>query len=468
MRFDASTHPKQLSWLQATTASTWQKILNIKTGLGSVTPDHSLRITITVVAKETSTTIDQVGTKYHWLHESAAKKASYNTVKDVQDELYRKYGPAKKVPDKYSNLDFIYETWNASQLEELCGGALDDEEREIIQKYTPTTSVEYGYTAKLWSDFNNNLGLRTKVLSSGIQLAANNMPQGETMLVPLVRNIGRQHQVHFLIHFDNYTPDLGRKGFHRELTDFSKSIARHIVETHLSKMRYLLKANTGTSPDLVRELAIDDWKTEMLNHESEQPLKLQSKHFFLPVERVSITSAPTREQDVIALFHQLIAGGVIRGLNMMSTNERFTYDGLFKIAFDLEPELYVYNEDTNPLGVPIESAKALNGRVTAPRVLEYKFSLDGLIEEFDSQDKNIKDIDLCVAWTTGELYKEKYGILSLLIPENADQRQYHGITHMLVDAESGAKYCDLIILSELIEFLNDGKKESESQRIKYE
>jgi len=468
VRFDASTHPRQLSWLQATTASTWQKILNVKTGLGSVTPDNSLRVTITVISKGKSTNIEQVGTKYPWLHENSAKKASYNTLIKAQDDVYKKHGPGRKMPDKYSNLDFIYETWDASQLLALCGSALDEEEKEILQKYTPTTSVEFGYTAKLWSQFNEALGLRAKVLSSGIQLAANNMPQGETMLVPLTRNIGRQHQVHFLIHFDNYTPDLGRKGFHRELTDFSKSIARHIVETHLSKMRYLLKANTGTSPDLVRELAIDDWKTEMLTHETEQPLKLQSKHFFLPVERVSITSVPTREQDVIALFHQLIAGGVIRGLNMMSTNERFTYDGLFKIAFDLQPELYIYNEDTNPLGVPKETANALSGKVTAPRILEYKFSLDGLVEEFDSQDKNIKDIDLCVAWTTGELYKEKYGIVSLLIPENADQRQYHGITHVLVDVESGAKYCDLIILSELIEFLNDAEKEAEAQRVKYE
>lgn len=152
---------------------------------------------------------------------------------------------------------------------------------------------------------------------------------------------------------------------------------------------------------------------------------------------------------------------------MMSTNERFTYDGLFKISFDLPSEIYTYNEDTNPLGVPSETAKALEGKITAPRVLEYKFSLDGLVEEFDSQDKNIKDINLCVAWVTGDLYKEKYGIVSLLIPENADQRQYHGITHELVDIENGAKYCDLIILSELIDFLNDQKGYAEMQRVKY-
>jgi hypothetical protein len=174
------------------------------------------------------------------------------------------------------------------------------------------------------------------------------MPQGETILIPLNRNIGRQNQLHFLIHFDNYSPDMGRKGFHRELSDFAKTVSRIIAESHLSKLRHLLKANTGVAPDLVREMKIGDWKKEMLEHEAKEPLVLKSEHFFKPTERVSITSAPTREQDVIALFNQLIAGGVVRGISVMSTNERFTYDSLFRVGFDLDSSLYVYG-DTNPL-----------------------------------------------------------------------------------------------------------------------
>jgi hypothetical protein len=152
----------------------------------------------------------------------------------------------------------------------------------------------------------------------------------------------------------------------------------------------------------------------------------------------------------------------------MSTNERFTYDGLFKITFDLDTELYLYDSEKNPLGVPSAVAVALSGKVTDPRVLEYKFCLDGLVEDFDNQDKNIRDIDLCVVWTTGDTYKERYGITSLLLPENADQRQYHGITHVLSDLESGAKHCDLIVLSELMEYLNNAALTATHQRTKYE
>lgn len=470
VRFDDSTHPKRLDWIGASTAETWSKILDIKTGLGSVLEDTNTRIRIEVMRSKTSSAISHVGTSYFWLHELAAKKATFKELASMADSLHAKHGSGYKMPDKYNNLDFIYETWTGEELKTLLAHSLDQEELEVIAKYGPIVSVEFGCTAKLWTNFNESLGLRTnyRVLNPGIQLAANNMPQGDVIQVPLARYSGRQNQVHFLIHFSNYTPDLGRKGFHRELTDFAKSVSKTLMEAHLSKFRSRLKANTGIAPDLLRELAISDWKKDMVKHEEAEPLKLRNEHFFKPTERVSITSRPTREQDVIALFHQLIAGGVIRGLNVMSTNERFTYDGLFRIAFDMKPEIYVYSPSSNPLGVPTDTASALNGKITDPRVLEYKYSLDGLIEDFDEQNKNIKDIDLCVCWVTGELYKERYGITSLLLPENADQRQFHGVTHVLTDLDAGTKVCDLIVLNELIDYLNDQNATAALQRSKYE
>ncbi|MBX9821913.1 MAG: ATP-binding protein [Afipia birgiae] len=470
VRFDDRTHPKKLNWIQAENAQVWLKILSIKTGIGSIVPNDAVEITIKVHHNGVETATSAQGTKYFWLHDSAGKKATFRELAKAAEAAFNKFGTGGKLPDRYSSLDFIYETWTAAELKNLLAASLDAEEIEILDRHTPTVSVEFGYTARLWQQFNESLKLRPsyRVLTSGIQLAANNMPQGETIQVPLNRNIGRQNQVHFLMHFEDYTPDLGRKGFHRELTDFAKSISRSITEIHLSKFKPQLKANTGVAPDLVREMQISDWKKDMLNHEAEKPLVLTNPHFFAPTERVSITSTPTREQDVIALFHQLIAGGVIRGLNVMSTNERFTYDGLFKIAFDLVEEIYSYDQVKNPLGVSPEVVAALKGRITDPRVLEYKFSLDGLVEDFDSQDKNIKDIDLCIAWTTGTAYKERYGITSLLLPDNSDQRQYHGITHVLTDLETGSKHCDLIVLSELIAFLNERDSTIEEQRKKYD
>jgi len=470
VKFDESTHPRRLDWVKADEAEKWLSILFIKTGFGSVIPDPNINIKITVKAPKGTTTSEKIGTGYLWLHTSANKKSSVRAIIEAAKQSYDKFGAHRTLPDRFRNLDFVYDSWNEQELAELIANSLDSEGQDVLKKHNPIVSVEFGYTAKLWGRFNDSLNIRSgyKVLNPGIQLSANNMPQGETLTIPLNRNIGRQNQIHFLVHFDNYSPDMGRKGFHRELTDFAKNVSRLITETHLSKLRTYLKPNTGVSPDLIREMKIGDWKKEMLNHEQKQPLILQSNHFFKPTERVSVSSMPTREQDVIALFNQLVAGGVIRGMSMMSTNERFTYDSLFKVIFDLDPSIYTFDSQQNPLGVPSETAVALHGRITDPQILEYKFSLDGLIEDIDSHDKNISDLNLCVAWETGALYQERYGITSFLIPENSDQRQYHGITHALTNLESGAYHCHLIILSELIAYLNDPETEAQNQRAKYE
>src|SRR6266481_548952 len=226
VRFDENTHPRKLGWIRADTAAQWSKILSIKTGLGSIVRDKLIQVTVTVRAMNKVTTLTTQGTSYLWLHEEATKKASFQELQKEQELLLNKFGAGRKMPDKYQKLDFIYATWTADELESLLK-TTDEEELDVIAKYSPTVSVEFGYTAKLWNRFNETtLGIRSgrKVLTSGIQLAANNMPQGEVIQVQLNRNIGRQNQVHFLIHFNNYTPDLGRKGFHRELIDFSKSV----------------------------------------------------------------------------------------------------------------------------------------------------------------------------------------------------------------------------------------------------
>lgn len=471
VKFDDTTHPKKLDWIQASTAEAWQKILSIKTGLGAIKANDNINVKIEVFdSKGNKTDIYKLGISYYWIHKECNKKAKYSDIKETEKKLFEKHGGNFRHPDKINNLDIVFDTWDTTQITIHLGKNLDADELAIIEKHTPTISFEFGYTAKLWQKFNENLGVRTnyRVLQSGIQLAANGMPQGEPIQIPLNRNTGRQNQIHFLFHFDNYSPDLGRKGFHRELTDFAKEISKKITDSHLNSIRARLKANTGVAPDLIREQQIEDWKKEMLAHEFSMPLTINSPHFFLPTQKISITSAPTREQDVIALFNQLLAGGVIRGIRVMSTNERFTYDGLFKISFDLPIETYEYDPIKNPLGVSKEIAEQMHNVVTTPRVLEYKCSLDGLIEDFETGDKNVKDIDLAIVWRTDELYKGNFGITSLLIPENIDLRQYHGITHIITDYNSGNRIIDLIVLEDLINSLNNAEEVIAVQREIYE
>jgi hypothetical protein len=306
------------------------------------------------------------------------------------------------------------------------------------------------------------------VARPGIQLAANRMPQGDVIQVPLTRYIGRQNQVHFLIHFENYTPDLGRKGFSKPLVDFASDLARAIVQQQVPTLRDNMKRDTGAAPDLGRQMALDEWKKEMTAHELSHPLVIDSEHFFHPTRKISITSQPTREQDVIALFHEMLSGGVIRGIRVLATNERLTYDSLCRISFEGDRELFEYDEGKNPLGIDGSVLEELLGKVTDAKVLEYKFSLDGLMNDLDAQEKNINDLDICVAWEMGEAWQENYAIQTLLIPENIPIRNFHGATHLLQDPNSGATQASLIILKDLVDVLLEPEAAYERQRELYE
>ena len=86
---------------------------------------------------------------------------------------------------------------------------------------------------------------------------------------------------------------------------------------------------------------------------------------------------------------------------------------------------------------------------------EYKYSLNGLIEDIESGVKNTNDIDLVVAWESGDRYRDNYIIESLLIEGNEGLRRYHGVTHHLHDANTNEYVCDVILLKDLILYLND-------------
>ncbi len=475
LKFDKSTHPRELKWLVASKAENWFKVLSVKTGLGAFTSNDKIHINISVVDEHgNKTEYSNVGTGYYLAHTAVTKAVSVKEITDKEAELFKKKGRDFNLPLKFKNLDAIYQRWDHSELLNMAKNGqikFTEEEKEIIEKHNPGIYVVYVYSLKIWEAINTKLNVRkgVSILYGGIQIAANNMPQGETIQIPLNRNTGRQNQIHILIHFDKCSPDLGRKGFQSDIVEFAKELSKKIADGPLLKIKRCLRVNTGSTPNLKRETKVDDWKKEMSEHESSNPLEIINENFFFPSKKISITSLPTREQDVIALFNQLLAGGVIRGLRVMATNERLPYDGLIRVVLDPPKEHYTYDEEQNPLGADESVIDDLELPFSSsPRIIEYKYSLDGLIEDIENGNKNSNDISIVVCWETGEEYKQNYHIISLLDPDNLNYREYHGITHTMMNLNTNQKEMDLIVLSELIKFLNNPKSTIKAQIEKYE
>ncbi|PAU80379.1 ATP-binding protein [Halovibrio salipaludis] len=460
-----STRPKDLSWYSATTPEQWLYLLLIKTPLGSInSPDTSrknIKFNLTVKDKYgQKRTLDDQDAEYLFPHKKI--KASLN-LKDVfkyQDSVIRSGGDPSNLPARFNKSNGIYEFFDTSEVQSIRG----DEDQSLINEYSVEAYGYFTYSTSVWDQFNDDLANLRKgyrVLRGGLQLANNNMPQGELIAIPLTSNIGLQNQCHIIVHFKGADLDLGRKGFQPELKELGEKIAVSIVN-RFKKWKRLLKSDSGAKEEISKEIELHDWIKEQENHETQKPLQITNKNFFQPINEISIISEPQSEQDVIVLFNQLIAGGVIRGIHLLATSQSKQYDGVFRFIAKEPLDNHVFEKEKNPLGV--QELHFDTAYASAPKILEYKYNLDALIHEFESEYKNEKDIHLAVAWKMGTEWQRNYDIISFLDLNNLHRRDFHGLTHSL---NSGTTKFYVIILEELIQYLNDIEATQEYQRHYY-
>ena len=449
--------PKKLDWLSASSFEQWNAILRLKTPLGGIyfekeTP--TFKCHLTVVDESGNKSVGEVDDcEYLYPHTVISTCIALDKIQAEQRSFLEKNKDVSKLPDKYKNLNGIYKYWTVEDVERDFTSKLDEDQARLIGVYKVSCYGFFCYSIDIWDSFNDEkLGIRKgeKILRGGLQLATNSMPQGELILIPLKRHMYYQNVSHVVVHFEKVDPDLGRKGFQPELEGLAKNIAVAAVNHFLVWRKYLRK-ETGASPDIVGHKNISDWIHDSVIHEKAEPLSILGTDVFLPTSEPSITSKPLNEQDVIALFNQLLAGGVIRGVRIMETSSYNQYDGIFRLCLKEPIGHYVYNKVKNPLGLRMDKCEPY---LSAPQILEYKYSFDALIEEIEKDEKSEKYIELVIAWKMGDGWHARYEITPLLHFANIHHRYFHGGTHLIKNALTGDVVFPAIILSELIEYIN--------------
>jgi len=456
--------PRELSWIGATRAAQWSVILKIKTPLGGIYFSGSPPRTICHLE-----VIDKDGTKseetiqpceFIYPHKVFGQCVDLREIKKAREQLSEAHKDPTYLPAKYKKLNGIYSTWFTDNLlEDESFSRYDAEQRQLISGLKIQVYAFFCFSTSLWDQYNDKVAqLREgmRILRGGIQLATNYMPQGETLTIPLTRNIGYQQTTFCIVHFSNADPDLGRKGFQPELENLSGDLSRTVV-TIFQGYLDLLKKDVG-APLITLDAQKHKWVKEQEEHASQHPLILKGKGLFMPTEEVPIKSTPLFEQDVVALFNQLLAAGVIRGIKILSTSEHKLYDGIYMIDMAEPFYRFIYEKNTNPLGVPHELF-SVGHIISAPQILEYKYSVDGLMREFEKEEKYPGHINLVVAWEMGNEWQKRYEVTSLLDLDNIHHRHFHGVTHELRQTGAGAHVFYALILSELIDYLCKPEKE---------
>ena len=468
--------PQRLDWLNANTANQWSAILRIKTPLGGIyfgAEPSKIQCALQVIDENgEETTKDFKDCKYLFPHEVFENCCKLDELRAAQYALINKGKDARRLPSKYYKLNGLYKYWDTDSFISENGDfseRLDDDEKKLACQYNLKCYGFFCYTLQMWDTYNDPiLGIRkgAKILTGGLQLATNTMPQGDLILIPLNRNIGYQHTTHVVIHLDQADPDLGRKGFQPEIQKLAEEISTYIVNSFLV-WRGHLKRITGAPLDIADRKDIHDWIRDLETYEEQNPLIITREDAFLPLMEPSITAEPQSEQDAISLFNQLLAGGVIRGVKLMATSQHNQYDGVFRFHLGNSFENYGFDKDKNPLG--LESSRIPQEEYsTDPKVLEYKYSFDALIEELEKRTKNDRHIDLVVAWEFGEKWQNRYDVVPLLHYENLQHRDFHGGTHLVTNPSTGDVVFRVVILSELINYLNEPDSVQEYQAQTYE
>jgi hypothetical protein len=470
--------PRSLKYFIAKDAETWLSILRAHTPLGGLylcgDKPPAMRISVEVVGgnPEITSTESLHEPKYLYPHEVLGRTADLREFLKDQKARVERGLDVSKVPAKFSNLNGVWGEWTGQDIlsnRSPIKPRLDDTEKELISELQAQVYTFMAFSTDLWDDYNDNkLHLRKhgRILSGGLQLSTRHMPQGHPITLPLTNNIGFQNITHVIVHFQTAEPDLGRKGFQPEHTTLAEKLAVSSVTAFRHYFDRLLRKNTG-APALMQEVKLEKWIEDQKEHEKAFPLVVTGVGLFAPEEKLAIRSFPLVEQDVVALFNQMLTSGVIRGIQLLASSQFNQYDGLYRIQMSPPFDKYI-RSNTNPLGVDGEHFSNVDEPIiSSVPILEYKYSLDALMEELDNGQKNADDIGLAVCWEVGELWQKNFDVLSFLDDENVHHREQHAVTHQLNHGVSRLPAFQVIALKDLVSYLQNPAAESARQHELY-
>lgn len=472
----SNIRPKSLAWTGATTAKQWMVLLRLLTPVGGIylcgQAPPKIGVEIEVVDPEGNVTTEALeAPSYLYPHTVIAQSADLRDFIADQKKRAEKGQDISKLPPRFTKLNGLWGEWTGA---EILGDVksdcpirprLDADEQALARDLGIKIYVYLAFSTDLWdalSDKTFSLRQGMRVLRGGLQLATKHMPQGMALTIPMTNNIGFQNLAHVIVHFENAEPDLGRKGFQPETVQLAEKLSVSAV-TAFRQRNHLLR-KPGVANIFGSEVKIQEWIREQEDREKTHSLTISGKGLFMPTEELPIRSEPIVEQDVVALFNQMLSSGLIRGVQLISSSQYKQYDGLFRVFMERPYDKYILDE-LNPLGIEGEMFASDPESLRTPvKVLEYKYNLDGLIEELQTEIKVVGDIGLAVAWEMGSKWSQMFEVTSLLDPENVHHRQIHGTTHRFTHSVSGAHAFDAIILKDLINVLRNPEQEVARQK----
>lgn len=262
-------------------------------------------------------------------------------------------------------------------------------------------------TRNLWKDIcnKNNLFIKNNkgevieyLYKGGIYTATKGMPTGIELDNPTTGYSAYWPHFYIIFEDDSIVFDLGRKTIPPKIKRLLKEIAKTLFNEFLPYIKYVT-----TDPDVVLGTT-----TTIQQYERSKMFDLIQKLPDLKIDKIPYLKNPDgQEGAIVAIFHELIGAGILRGYYSLKTGYKQTYDlwALYKINIDLVGE----NCST--------MANIKDNIIEYPCVIEFKYKAESILDDFEENIKFFTDIDLIVCWDLDEINFSKQGVEVELIAE---------------------------------------------------
>lgn len=347
------------------------------------------------------------------------------------DDYFSKYPertePPKSEKGKY---EALFVKWNTDKIESTLfnKGNIEDKESAryghylFTKSHFPSIYAMFTHSQRVWRerlDQGYSSDKRRRFWRPGIQVVTQQMPTGQVQEVSLPFRAGNRDRFFMLVELPGAKPDYGRKGFSASINSYVQFVASELILDYFMRSRALLRPTSiAHGPTAVDAEAAADQRVLQAQALPE-----------LGVSTFSFKKEPEYENDVIALFSEMVARDHIRGFEILSVSSPAQYDGIVNYKFTKNPDRLIYHATSNPLGITKSHIAKTD---LLGKNLEFKRSLVDLINDFDEELKSPQKVRFVVTWDEGDIAGSGYEVVNLMENDNYQLREFHGQTHQLV------------------------------------
>jgi hypothetical protein len=272
----------------------------------------------------------------------------------------------------------------------------------------------------------------TKDVDAGIYISTRGMPTGIRITPPRTQQAAYWPSFFILLEYDDLRLDMGRKFVGGRVAQMLTKAASWVFNQHVNAIPKLTTKTSDPFDGLETDSDIEEIKAGV----NETP--------YLGLSQIPYLRIPTEEQAVIAIFHELVGAGLLKGYRTQSSFSNKIYDALIS-----------YKPDTSILDASLK--KIIQNGKSYNIFVEFKFDAGrSLLEDFDVR-KRPRDFRLLICWSLNDLvFKEnQIEVISIEPTETV----FHGATQKLIFPNSygfGAENTlHVIVLKDFIERLKN-------------